>query len=139
MAQEHFETNSPNDYKREGLGDKKTEGKPGLKSEVRHVASEVEGQAKYVGSQVAGTADTVLSSVGQGLNSLAETIRDYAPSEGAAESVAVGLQSGGDYLVQHGVEDIAKDLTDVVRKYPIASMWIGMGVGVLLGSALSRK
>ena len=94
-------------------------------------------------AQAAHATDSVLSSVGEGLKSIAGTIRHNPPSHGtigsAADSIAEGLQSGGEYLSQYKVEDIGKNATNCMRKYPISSLVIGVGVGILLGSTLLRK
>lgn len=77
------------------------------------------------------------------MSEFADTIRDNAPKSGslgnAASAVADGLESSGEYLSEHGMGDIAKEFNQVVRRYPVQSLWIGLGLGVLIGSALSRK
>jgi hypothetical protein len=95
------------------------------------------------GANAAQKTDSALASVGEGMNALAGTIRANAPADGmlgtAAASVAESLHSGGDYLSKKGLGEMGKDLTEVIRKHPMASLWVGLGVGVLLGSVLSRK
>jgi hypothetical protein len=41
----------------------------------------------------------------------------------------------GDYLEDHDLNAIGRDLTNVVRKYPLQSLLIGIGLGLLLGRA----
>ena len=40
---------------------------------------------------------------------------------------------------EHGLEDMGKDATALIRQHPIPSVLIGFGVGCLLGMALSRR
>lgn len=107
------------------------------------IVSELSTEAKKIGSAAADRADGALSSVGGTMIGMADSIRHNAPSEGtfgsAAGGLAEGLRSSGEYLSRHGVSDISKDMTGIVRKYPFYSLCIGLGVGALLGTVLSRK
>jgi len=96
--------------------------------------------ADFTGSAESRT-DDVIASVGGGLNHLADSVRDRAPASmaSAASCVADTLQSGGNYLTHRGVSGMADDVTGMVRKHPMQSLWIGIGIGVLLGNALTRK
>ena len=107
------------------------------------IVNEVKSQAGELGHKAVGATDSAIVSVGKGMNSLADTLKENLPTEGvicsAGESVAGSLKSGGDYLSENGAANIAKDVTDLIRKHPMPSLWIGVGTGILLGSALSRK
>jgi hypothetical protein len=119
-------------------------------SDVAHKAGEMAtSAAKTVGSTAANVASTVghkaddaASAVGQGMSSLAGTIREKAPQSGvlgsAASTVASSLQSGGDYLKEHGLSGAWDDLTALVRRHPMPAVLIGFGVGFLLSRATSR-
>jgi ElaB/YqjD/DUF883 family membrane-anchored ribosome-binding protein len=77
------------------------------------------------------------------MTSLAGTIRERAPQEStwgtAATAVADRLQAGGDYLQEHGVGDMTDDLHALIRRYPVQSLLVGLGVGFLLGQMASRR
>jgi len=81
-----------------------------------------------------------IAAVGHRMTSISGSIREAAPRNGAIGSaatvVADKLQAGGGYLEEHGLADMGKDLTDVVRHYPVQSVLVGFGVGCLLGLAL---
>jgi hypothetical protein len=70
------------------------------------------------------------------MKSLAGTIREKAPREGftgqAASAMAQGLERGGSYLQQHDFGDMAEDMASLVRRYPLQSVLIGIGIGFLL-------
>jgi hypothetical protein len=46
--------------------------------------------------------------------------------------VAETLESGGRYLKEEGLEGMAEDLTDLIRKNPIPAVLMGIGLGFLL-------
>jgi hypothetical protein len=81
-------------------------------------------------------ADTATSSVGHGLRSAAEGLRERLPSEGmlgsASSTVADTLESGGRYLEEKGLSGVADDLTGLIRRNPIPAVLIALGVGFLL-------
>jgi ElaB/YqjD/DUF883 family membrane-anchored ribosome-binding protein len=76
------------------------------------------------------------------MSSLAGTLRQNVPHEGmmgtAAGAVADRLESGGQYLQEHGLGDMADDLSSLIRQHPLPSMAIVFGIGFLLGGALRR-
>jgi len=78
-------------------------------------------------------------SVGSGIESLAGTIRDSAPREGAlgnaASSVADTLERGGRYIREEGLGGMADDLTGTIRRNPIPSVLVALAVGFLLARA----
>jgi len=112
-----------------------------LGQQARDVASSAADKAREVGREAGAKADDALHSVGQGMSSLAGTLRQNAPQGvigSAAGTVAEQLETGGRYLSQHDVGDIGKDLTNVIRNYPIPSLLCVFGMGFLLGGALRR-
>jgi ElaB/YqjD/DUF883 family membrane-anchored ribosome-binding protein len=96
-----------------------------------------------LGQQASEKTQEALTGVGQGLQSLAGTIRQNVPAHGALGStvgtITDNLQAGGRYLEEHDLNAIGSDLTGVVRRYPIQSVLIGMGAGLLLGMVFSRR
>jgi hypothetical protein len=50
----------------------------------------------------------------------------------AAESVASSLEQGGRYLQQEGFSGVGDDLTNLIKRNPIQSMLVGIGIGFLL-------
>jgi len=101
-----------------------------------HIAS----KAQETATAAVDRTNEGIAAVGQRMSSISGSIREAAPRNGAigstAAAVADKLQAGGDYLEEHGLADMGKDLTDVVRNYPLQSVLVGFGVGCLLGLAL---
>lgn len=113
-----------------------------LTHRAQEAGSTVAQKASEMASTAQRRADEALSNVGQGMSSLAGQVRQNAP-EGmlgsAAGAVADRLQSGGRYLQEHGVGDMADDMSSVVRRYPLPALCVGFGLGFLLGMALTRR
>jgi hypothetical protein len=113
-----------------------------LGQQAREMASTAADKAKELGHQAGAKADDALHSVGQGMSSLAGSLRQNAPQGGvlgsAAGTVAEQLETGGRYLSEHDLGEIGKDLSDVIRRYPIPSLVCVFGIGFLLGGALRR-
>jgi ElaB/YqjD/DUF883 family membrane-anchored ribosome-binding protein len=52
-------------------------------------------------------------------------------------TVADNLKAGGDYLKEHGLSEMADDMTTLVKRYPVQSLLVGFGFGLLIGMTLS--
>ncbi len=116
-------------------------------SDVSHKAqdwaSNVADKAQETASAAVDKTNDGIAAVGHQMNALGGTVREAAPKTGvlgsAATTVADQLQAGGQYLEGHDLKDMGKDLTDIVRHYPIPSVLAGFGLGCLLGMVLSRR
>ncbi len=104
------------------------------KDMIQEKVSELSDKASKMASDIPQKTDDALATVGDKMLTMADKLREKAPTK-----LVDGLESGGDYLSSHGVQEIANDVTDIIRKYPVQSLWVGIGVGVLLGAALSRR
>ena len=109
---------------------------------AQDVASNLGSTASEYASTAKDKADDAISTVGEKLTSLAGTIRESVPQEGylgtASRAVADNLQAGGRYLQEHGFGDMSDDLAAVIRRYPVQSVLVGLGIGFLLSRATSR-
>jgi uncharacterized protein YjbJ (UPF0337 family) len=99
-------------------------------------------QAAQPSSAASSTAKQATSAVGEQLGSLADVIRDKAPREGtagrAATAVADKLGAAGSYLQEKNVEHVAGDVTELIRRYPMAALLIGLGIGYLVARSTRR-
>ena len=93
-------------------------------------------KAQELGATAVSKASEAVTVVGEQMGSLAGMIRDQAPHEGviatAATAVAGGLESAGSYLHEKDYENLTTDLTALVRRYPVQSLLVGVGLGYLL-------
>jgi uncharacterized protein YjbJ (UPF0337 family) len=105
-------------------------------------SSPAQEQAAKPSSAAATAANQATSAVGEQLGSLADVIRHKAPHEGtmgtAASAVAEKLGAAGSYLQETKVEHVAADVTDLIRRYPMASLLIGLGIGYLVARSTRR-
>src|SRR5262245_36963160 len=96
------------------------------KETMSKVSEQTKDAAEYVGEK----ADDAAAAVGGGIKSLAGTLRENEPRSGvmksAASTVADTLESTGRYLEKEGVTGMAEDVTDVIRRYPMAAVLVGI-------------
>jgi uncharacterized protein YjbJ (UPF0337 family) len=96
-------------------------------------------EAERVSSAAASHAT---AAVGEKIGSLADVIREKAPHEGAvgtaATTVAEKLDVAGSYLQKKSLEHIGGDLSGLIRRHPVPSLLIGLGIGYLLGRTRGR-
>lgn len=113
-----------------------------LGQKAQEAAAQVGHKAHEAASAVAEKTDDALSSMGERMTSLAGTLRERAPHEGmlgsAAATVADQLQSGGHYLQEHGLQEITNDLAAVIRRHPVQSVFLALGVGFFAGMVSRR-
>lgn len=104
--------------------------------ETNGAVAEMTAKAQALGVTAASMAGEAATAVGETMGSLASVIRDNAPHEGtiasAARAVAGGLESASSYLQEKAYENIATDLTAVIRRYPVQSLLVGVGLGSVL-------
>jgi len=110
-----------------------------LASQAGDMATQAKEKVQDWASTAAGKAGDAKSSVGGSMESLAGKIREKAPAEGmfgsAASEVADTVEAAGSYLRDSDFADIGEDVTNVIRRYPIPSILIGIGLGFLLARA----
>lgn len=92
-------------------------------------------------AQAAGDrAEHLTARAGSGLESLGHAVRDRMPQGGTMGSVAdraaSGLENAGRYLQEEGLSGMADDLTDLIRRNPVPSLLVGIGIGFLLARAM---
>ncbi len=106
-------------------------------------ASNVADKAQETASAAVEKTNDGIAAVGHQMNAIGGTVRRAVPQNGvigsAAATVADNLQAGGRYLEGHGLQDMGKDFTSILRQYPIQSVLVGFGLGCLLGMTLRRR
>ena|SRR5581483_1808072 len=110
-----------------------------LAEKARDTASGMASKAQEAVSNVGNRAEEAVSAVGGGMKSLAETIRGNAPDRGvlgtASANVASALEQGGRHLQEAGLSGLGQDLTNFIRRNPIPTLFVGIGIGYLLARA----
>jgi Tfp pilus assembly protein PilF len=76
------------------------------------------------------------------MTDVAQTIREKAPISGpvadAANTAATTLERAGTYLQEQDLADMRADLEGIIRRHPIESLLIGLGIGYLLARSTRR-
>ena len=121
--------------------------------EIKNAASDISQSAanaydsaktkvQELGTAAAEKVGGATKAVGEKMSSLAGTLRESAPKEGtissAAQTVATQLDNAGSYLQDHTFENMARDVTGLIRRYPIQSLLIGVGIGYLFSRRSER-
>ncbi len=104
------------------------------------------GEAKRTAEEAVSSAATMasqpISAVGERMGSLAGVIREKAPHEGAvgtaATTVAEKLDAAGSYLQKKNLDHMMDDLSGMIRRYPVPSLLVGLGIGYLLARSTRR-
>jgi uncharacterized protein YjbJ (UPF0337 family) len=93
-------------------------------------------KAREFGATAAKKANEAAPVIGGKMKSLASVIREKAPRAGkigtTATKVAGGLESASDYLQEKKFDHLGEDFRGLVRRYPLQSLLIGLGLGFLL-------
>jgi ElaB/YqjD/DUF883 family membrane-anchored ribosome-binding protein len=108
-------------------------------TDASQIADTVKQKASDVGQQVTATTDAALNTAGQRIEHFASSVRTNAPSGTAGEvatKAADALEQSGQYLQQTSTSNLVSDVTDLVRRRPIPSLLVALGVGYLVVRAL---
>ena len=109
---------------------------------VKDKAADLKDQAQEAGAVAAAKADDAMTATGDQMQSFAQTIREKAPTEGrvgeVAQQAATALERGGTYLQQSDLNGVRDDLEQIVRRYPVQSLLVGLGIGYLVARATRR-
>jgi len=107
------------------------------------IAEEAKNKAREAGAAVKNRTEGALGSVGQQMSNLGNTLREKAPHEGAlgnaASQVADTMQAGGRYLQEHDLQQMSREVSNLVRRYPFAAIGVCFGLGCLLGLSWNRR
>jgi len=113
-----------------------------LAGDVKDKAQQVADKAQDLGAQAVDRADDATTTVGGKMTDVAQTIRENAPSSGpianAAGTAADTLEQAGSYLKEQDLSDMRADVEGIIRRYPVQSLLVGLGVGYLLARSMRR-
>ena len=100
------------------------------------VVARMSARVREFGATAAKKANQAAPVISEKVRSLASVIRGKAPREGkmgtTATKVAGGLESASDYLQEKKFDHVGEDLRGLVRRYPLQSLLVGLGLGFLL-------
>jgi len=110
---------------------------------VRDAASHTGEAVQHAAAAVGQTAEQAVSSVGSSMQKVADTVRDQGPNSGilgtATQSVANAIEGTGHYLEDKNLHGMMEDVTGLIKRNPIPAVLVGLGIGFLVGRALSSR
>lgn len=110
---------------------------------AQQAASMVAEKGREALHQAGEQADKAAASVGTNMASAADTLRSRLPDNGmmkdAGERVASAMEAGGHYLEDQKLSGSMQDLTELVKKYPMQSIAIGVGLGFLFARMFTNS
>jgi uncharacterized protein YjbJ (UPF0337 family) len=114
----------------------------GIQQKVGNLAEDTKAKVQELNTRASEGLNEAKAAVGKKIGSLAETIRRNVPQEGSVgsttHSVANSLSAAGSYLEEHTFEDFSKDMTSIIRRYPLQSLLVGVGIGYLMSRGSER-
>lgn len=99
------------------------------------VAEEARRKAQAAGERRAAQIDDVMTRTGRQIHELAQQVRERRPEGQLGEAATLAantLDRGGRYLEAHDLAGVRADLERIVRRYPLQSVLVGAGLGLLL-------
>ncbi len=110
---------------------------------ARDAASAVTKEGQQAASYLGQKAEDATGAVGNRLKAAGEAIRHNAPHDGAlgqaSSAVAKTLEDTGGYLQREGLEGMACDMANMIKRNPIPSLFVGVGIGFLLARATTSR
>jgi len=110
-----------------------------VKDAASHAGEAVSSAASAVGQK----AEDAVGAVGGGIQNLAGQVRDSGPREGmlgtATRAVADGLEGTGKYIEDKNLSGMMDDMTGLIKRNPVPAVLLGLGIGFLIGRALSSS
>lgn len=124
------------------LADRAKEGAASLADRAKEGAATLADRTKegasYAADQVRGAASSAMHSAEDAACYVGNKAEDATHAVGGSLR-QVGLESAGRYLEEEGLQGIAEDVTTLIRRNPVSSLFIAMGVGFLLAKAMSSS
>jgi len=137
----HSTVDSVADKAQQVAGDVKDKAQE-VADKAQQVGAQAVDKAQQVGAQAVDKVDAATTDVGAKMTEAAQTIREKAPMSGpvadAASTAATTLERAGTYLQQQDLADMRADLEGIIRRHPIESLLIGLGIGYLLARSTRR-
>jgi uncharacterized protein YjbJ (UPF0337 family) len=102
----------------------------------QEVERRLQAYSEKPGSTPQSPVQDVVQSVAETASGLTAQAQELGAS--AATAVADRVASAGTYLQEQGVANMAADLTALIRRYPLPSLLLGVGLGYLLARRQER-
>lgn len=98
-----------------------------------HAAAAVGGMASQAACDAGNKVDQLTARAGQGIHEMGDSLGRNLPHNGmlgsASQALAGAVQGSGEYLEDQKLSGLAKDVTLLIRRNPIPSVLISIGLG----------
>ena len=124
-----------------GVAAAATEAAQGMASRV----SETAGTAATKAQEVAGSAATAVTGAAQGVAARVSETAGTAATKAqevagsAATAVTETVAGVGTYVQDKGVQGLSGDLTELIRRYPVPALLVGLGIGFVLARIIGTR
>lgn len=109
---------------------------------VQQGASAALSKAQELASTAGQRVEDATTTLGERVKSAGSALRERGPREGmlgtATGAVADSLEHTGRYIQEEGIVGMAEDIAEVIRRNPIPSMLVGVGIGFMLAKMFRR-
>jgi len=105
--------------------------------EVEQRLQEYGGRTAGVAAAVTGAAQDVASSVTEAVGTAATKAQEMAGS--AATAVTDTAAGVGTYVQEKGLQGLSEDLTQLIRRYPVPALLVGLGIGFVLARTVGTR
>jgi hypothetical protein len=107
---------------------------------ARHATSAVGAMATQAACEVGRKADELTANAGARIEGLGERLGKNSPQAGflgsASQSVAGAVKESGEYLQNSKLSGVSEDIAQLIKRHPVSSVLIGIGIGWYLGHKL---
>lgn len=90
-------------------------------------------RAREMKDNTAEAAKSAYQQAGETLSNAASTVRENVGT------VATAVSDGAHYIAEQGLGDLNAEVSALVRKHPLQALALGVGLGVLIGNAMSMR
>lgn len=116
------------------MGKNIQEGTTALKDKAQDTMSNITDKASELASNVSDKARAAVDVVSEKAGELASNISDQAKQ--AACKVTDTWEAGRNYVADQGIQGMASDVGNIVRRYPLPSILLGFCCGFLLARTM---
>lgn len=117
----------------EDFGQRTSEFVDGHDSSATSIGDTMNQAKKVVGENVHAAKDAVQNAVSDASSTMSSAV------DKTISSVSDGYEVTKNYLADQSLEKMADDLSGVIKRYPVQSICVGIGMGILIGNTITRR
>lgn len=114
-----------------------------MSHQTEHKVNKVTDRITEAAESVVGTAADKAKSIGRNVGEYIDSAQDTLRKTGEDVSDAVGavsdkVKSSANYMQEQGFAGLVDDAEVLIRRYPIHTLFLGVGLGLLIGRGRAR-